>query len=87
MEIPCAHYELRSVLFSNMGMKYSLFPCEVSGGYLLAFVVVAKFQGLTDPCGIWGRQRGTGTGFSPNTLSFRLRLIFHHFHFILQSCC
>jgi len=86
MEIPCTHYELRSELFYNMGMKYSLFPLEVSGGYLLAFAVVAKFQGLTDPCGIWGRQRGNGKEFSPNTLSFLLRLIFHHSHFILQSC-
>jgi len=68
IEIPCAHNELRSELFYNMGMNYSLFPREVSGGYLLVFVVVARFQGLTDPCGIWGRQRGNGTGFSPSTL-------------------
>jgi len=49
MEIPCAHCELRSEIFYNMGMNYSLLTREVSGGYLLAFAVVARFQGLTDP--------------------------------------
>jgi len=67
MEIPCAHCELRSEIFYNMRMNYSLLPREVSGGYLLVFAVVDQFQGLTDPCEIWGRQRGTGTGFSPFT--------------------